>query len=93
MHIDTSWGGGFNATVTVTNTSTTSATKAWSVSWAWPSGQSVASMWNAVSTASGSTETATNEPYNGAIAASGSVSFGFQGNGSSATPPLTCTAS
>jgi len=93
MHIDTSWGGGFNATVTVTNTSTTNATKAWSVSWAWPSGQSVASMWNSVSTASGSTETATNEPYNGAIAASGSISFGFQGSGASATPPLSCTAS
>jgi len=93
MHIDTSWGGGFNATVTVTNTSTTNATKAWSVSWAWPSGQGVASMWNAVGTASGTTETATNEPYNGAIAASGSTSFGFQGSGSSATPPITCTAS
>lgn len=93
MHIDTSWGGGFNATVTVTNTSTTTATKAWSVSWAWPGGQSVASMWNAVGAASGSTETATSETYNAAIPASGSTSFGFQANGGTATPPISCTAS
>jgi endoglucanase len=93
MHVDSSWGGGFNATVTVTNTSTTSATKAWSVSWAWPSGQSIASIWNATGTASGSTETAVNQSYNGAIAPSGSTSFGFQANGGAATPPLSCTAS
>jgi len=93
MHIDSSWGGGFNATVTVTNTSTTTATKSWSVSWTWPGGQTVASMWNATSTASGSSETATSQSYNGAIAPAGSTSFGFQGNGGAATPALTCTAS
>ncbi|WP_369015795.1 cellulase family glycosylhydrolase [Actinocrinis puniceicyclus] len=92
MHVDTSWTGGFNATVTVTNTSTSTATSSWKVSWTWSGGQTVGSMWNAVSTASGSTETATNEPYNGAIPASGSTSFGFQANGGSATPILTCTA-
>ncbi len=92
MHIDTSWTGGFNATVTVTNTSTTTATKTWKVTWTWPGGQTVNSMWNAVSTASGTSETATNEPYNGAIAASGSTSFGFQASGGTANPVLTCTA-
>src|SRR6185312_12871630 len=63
-HIDSSWGGGFNVTVTVTNTSTTKTTAGWSVGWTWAGGQSVASMWNALGTASGSNETATNEPYN-----------------------------
>ena len=66
--------------------------QAWKVSWTWPGGQTVNSMWNAVSTASGSSETATNEPYNGAIAASGSTSFGLQASGGSANPVLTCSA-
>jgi endoglucanase len=93
MHVDSSWGGGFNVTVTVTNTSTTSTTKSWSVGWTWPSGQSIVSIWNATGTASGANETATNQSYNGAIAPSGSTTFGFQANGAAATPPLTCSAS
>jgi len=93
MHIDSSWGGGFNATVTVTNTSTTTTTKGWSVGWTWPSGQSIGSIWNANSSVTGSTVTATNQAYNGALAPSASTSFGFQANGGSANPPLSCTAS
>ncbi len=93
IHIDSSWGGGFNATVTVTNTSTTSATTSWSVKWTWAGGQTVQSIWNAMGTASGTSYTAANAPYNGAIAPSGSTSFGFQSNGSAATPALNCTAS
>ncbi|WP_034261682.1 cellulase family glycosylhydrolase [Actinospica robiniae] len=92
-HIDSSWGGGFNVTVTVTNTSTTKTTAGWSVGWTWSGGQSVASMWNAVSAVSGSNETATNEPYNGALAPGAATSFGFQATGGSATPALSCTAS
>jgi endoglucanase len=92
IHIDTSWSSGFNATVTVTNTSTTTATKSWVVSWTWPSGQSVVSMWNATSAATGSSQTATSQSFNAAIPASGSTSFGFQANGAATTPLLTCTA-
>lgn len=92
IHIDSAWTGGFNATVTVTDTGT-AATKAWSVGWTWPGGQTVVSMWNAVSTASGSAERAASESYNGVLAAAGSTSFGFQANGGSTMPPLTCTAS
>lgn len=92
-HIDSSWGGGFNVTVTVTNTSTTKTTAGWSVGWTWAGGQSVASMWNAVSAVSGSNETATNEPYNGVLAPGAATSFGFQGTGGAATPALSCTAS
>jgi len=93
IHIDSSWAGAFNATVTVTNTSTTSTSKSWSVKWTWPGGQSVQSIWNATGTASGSSYTATNTAYNGALAPSASTSFGFQANGSAATPSLNCTAS
>jgi cellulose 1,4-beta-cellobiosidase len=89
--IDSSWGSGFNGTVTVTNSGTV-ATKSWTVKWTWPGSQTFVNKWNANVTQSGTAVTATNLTYNGAIAPAGSVSFGFQVNGASATPTLTCSA-
>jgi len=91
MHIDSQWNGGFTATVTVTNTATT-ATTGWSVSWTWPANQSVVNMWNANNQPSGQIQTATNLNYNGNVAPAQSTTFGFQANGSTTSPPLTCTA-
>jgi cellulase/cellobiase CelA1 len=90
-HTDSAWGGGFTTTVTVTAGS--SAISAWTVKWTWPSGQSIASLWNANVSTSGSAVTATSMSYNGAIAAGGNTTFGLQGNGNAPTPTLTCTAS
>ncbi|WP_377268601.1 cellulose binding domain-containing protein [Peterkaempfera sp. SMS 1(5)a] len=92
-HVDSQWNTGFNATVTVTNTGT-AATHSWKVGWTWPGSQTVASYWNAGLTQSGAAVTAANLGYNGAVAASGSTSFGFNANGAAPTtaPVFTCTA-
>src|ERR1035437_4194657 len=89
-HVDNSWTGGFQATVTVTAGS--SAITGWTVNWTWPSGQSITNFWNATITSSASAVTAKNAGYNGALGAAGSTTFGMQLNGSAVTPALSCTA-
>ena len=91
IRIDNSWNGGFTGTVTVTN-SGTAATKSWTVTWTWPGSQTFVNTWNATVTQSGTAVTARNMSYNGTIGAGGNTAFGFQANGSSATPTLTCSA-
>ncbi|WP_441246879.1 glycoside hydrolase family 6 protein [Kitasatospora sp. McL0602] len=88
------WGSGFTANVTVTNTGT-SPTKSWVVSWKWGGNQQLAGSWNTTASQSGTTVTATNLSYNGALAAGASTAFGFQGSysGSNSAATLTCTAS
>jgi cellulose 1,4-beta-cellobiosidase len=76
----------------VTNTGTGS-TAGWRVTWTWPGSQSIVNYWNAAVTSSGTSVTATNVSYNGAIAGGGNTTFGIQLNGASTTPTLTCTAS
>uniref|UniRef100_UPI0035A25764 cellulose binding domain-containing protein n=1 Tax=Microbispora amethystogenes TaxID=1427754 RepID=UPI0035A25764 len=85
-----SWGGGFQSEVTVRAGS--SAVNGWTVKWAWPGGQTISSLWNGVSSGSGSSVTVRNESYNGSIAAGGSTTFGFTANGTAATPTATCTS-
>ncbi len=92
MKIDSSWGTGFTATVTVTN-SGTAATSAWTVTWTWPGSQTFTNYWNAAITQSGAAVTAKSLSYNGAIGAGGNTTFGMQVNGSSASPTLSCSAS
>jgi endoglucanase len=91
FQITQQWQGGFDATVTITNTGTT-ATAGWTVTWQIPSGQQLNSVWNAASSQSGQTETATNESYNGTIPPAGSTSFGLQGSGSTTVPVISCSA-
>jgi cellulose 1,4-beta-cellobiosidase len=78
----------------VTNTGT-AATKGWKVTWTWGGNQQITNSWNATVTSSGSSVTAVNLGYNGAIAAGGNTTFGIQASytGSNAAPTLTCTAS
>jgi chitodextrinase len=87
------WDTGFTANVTVTNTGA-AATKSWQVKWTWPGNQQVSSMWNATGTQSGTSETATNLSYNGAIAPAQNTTFGFQASysGSNGVPTPTCSA-
>jgi len=89
-HIDNSWTGGFQSTVTVTAGS--SAITAWTVTWTWPSGQTMVNFWNASVTTSGSSVTVKNLSYNGSLGAGGNTTFGMQLNGSSVTPTMTCSA-
>ncbi|HEY5487252.1 MAG TPA: cellulose binding domain-containing protein [Candidatus Limnocylindrales bacterium] len=93
MHVDNQWANGFTATVTVTNTGTV-AIKTWKVTWTWPGNQAISNSWNATVTSSGTSVTAANQSYNGAIAAGGNVTFGFQASftGTNTVPTLTCSA-
>ncbi|HEY0755907.1 MAG TPA: glycoside hydrolase family 9 protein [Ktedonobacteraceae bacterium] len=81
------WSGGFGATITITNTST-SALNGWSLVFTFPGGQTVTQGWSGTFTQSGSKVTITNLSYNGSIAPGASVSPGFNGSwsGSNANP-------
>ena len=69
----------FGAAITIQNTGTTAWTS-WSLTWAFANGQTVSSLWNGIETQSGANVTVTNEPYNGSVAAGGTVSgVGFNG--------------
>ncbi len=93
LHIDNQWDAGFTATVTVTAGST--AINGWKVTWSWPGSQQETSAWSATVTQTGSSVTATNLSYDGAVPADGSTTFGLQGSATAAftLPTLTCTAS
>ncbi|MEN3308269.1 MAG: endo,4-beta-xylanase [Micromonosporaceae bacterium] len=85
------WNTGFQATVTVQNGS--AARSSWTVSWAFPNGQTITQLWNGTFTQSGSAVTVRNASYNGSLGTSASTSFGFTGNwsGSNGAPSsLTC---
>ncbi|WP_377271388.1 endo-1,4-beta-xylanase [Peterkaempfera sp. SMS 1(5)a] len=92
-HLDSDWGSGFNASVTVSNTGT-AATKSWQVTWTWAGNQKITNAWNATATQSGASVTAVSMSYNGTVPAGQSTSFGFQGSnsGPNGAPTLSCTA-
>jgi endonuclease YncB( thermonuclease family) len=73
------WQGGFQATVTVRNTGTTT-TNGWTLRWNFANGESVREMWNASPRQFGATVDAVNADYNPQIAPGGSVEVGFNGN-------------
>ncbi|HJP77476.1 MAG TPA: cellulose binding domain-containing protein [Pseudonocardiaceae bacterium] len=84
--VTSNWSGGFQASVTVTNTGTAPITS-WTVTGTFPGSQTVANSWNATVTQSGAQLSAANAGYNGSLAAGGSTSWGMTVNG--ADQPLT----
>ncbi|MGA2652693.1 MAG: cellulose binding domain-containing protein [Terracidiphilus sp.] len=69
----------FGAAITIENTGTTAWTS-WTLTWTFANGQSVSQLWNGIETQSGANVTVKNEPYNGSVAAGGSVTgVGFNG--------------
>ena len=86
-----SWPGGFQGEVTVR--AGNSSINGWTVTMSFPGGTTINQLWNGRLSGSGSNYTVSNETWNGSIGANGSVSFGFLGSGSPATPTVTCTAS
>jgi len=88
--VTSSWQGGFQGEVKVT--AGPAAIKGWTVSLAYPAAQTIQQGWNATVSASGSTVTATNVGYNGALAAGASTTFGFIGSGASTVPAASCRA-
>ncbi|WP_087508284.1 glycoside hydrolase family 6 protein [Cellulomonas iranensis] len=74
-----SWNSGFTASVRVKNTGTT-ALSGWTLRFAFANGQTVQQGWSATWAQSGSTVTATNAAWNGALAPGASVDIGFNGS-------------
>ncbi len=74
------WDTGANINVTIKN-NTTTAINGWTLAWSLPSGQSIANMWNAAYTTSGSTISVTNLSHTATIPGGGGTqSFGFNLN-------------
>jgi len=83
------WTGGFVETVTVTATRPLTG---WRVTLGLPSGATVTGSWSTTLSGSSGTVVASNVAYNGTLAAGGSTSFGFQGNGSPSGMTASCSA-
>mgnify|MGYP001228060597 CR=1 FL=1 len=82
-----SWDGGFQAEIEVTNTGTSSL-PTWMVMWGQASGNSITNLWNGVLASDGDMIMVTNTAWNGNIPPGGSVAFGFTSDGS---PPTWAT--
>jgi hypothetical protein len=96
VHVDAQWGdtqdwAGSVLTVTVTNPASTAATT-WTATSRMADGQSVGSIWNAVSIGSGVSLVARNDTGNGALAPGGSTTFGVYLRGGSQIPSFTCSS-
>ncbi|WP_447008498.1 cellulose binding domain-containing protein [Saccharothrix isguenensis] len=87
--IASSWQGGFQAEVTVTNRGATGI-NGWTVSWAKPGGQTVTSLWNGRWTQTATSVSVDDVGWNGTLAAGASGSFGYVASGATSTPELTC---
>ncbi|MEW2146670.1 cellulose binding domain-containing protein [Micromonospora vinacea] len=85
------WNGGFVANVSVT--AGTAALTGWRVTLTLPSGATVSSLWNGVSSGTSGTITVANQSYNGRLAAGQATSFGFQGTGGGSGTTASCTGS
>ena len=84
--VSSTWPGGFGAAVAVTNLG--DPVTSWSLTFDFPSGQTVSQLWNGVVSQSGSTVTVRNAGWNGSIATGATASFGFNGAGSGAAPAV-----
>jgi hypothetical protein len=85
--ITSSWSGGFQGDVSITNTGT-AAINGWRLVWTFANGQQIGQIWNATQTTAAATVTATNLSWNAALAPAGSASFGFiaSWNGTNSKP-------
>lgn len=83
------WSDGFGVTITITNTGTTTI-NGWSLTFAFPNGQTITQLWNGSFTQSGANVTVTNLSYNGTLAPGTTLTSnpGFNGswNGSNNAP-------
>jgi cellulase/cellobiase CelA1 len=86
--VQSQWNGGFVANVNVT--AGTTALNGWRVTLTLPSGTSISSVWNAVTSGTSGTVTLTNQSYNGPLAAGQATSFGFQGTGTGSGATAVC---
>ncbi|KAB1921340.1 cellulose-binding protein, partial [Micromonospora sp. ALFpr18c] len=87
------WPGGFQAEVTVANTTTTTL-NGWTVGLTLASGQAISSLWNGTNTGTTGSVTVRNAAYNGTVGPNASTTFGYTATGNGATAPgaITCTS-
>ena len=84
------WDGGWQGNVSVT--ATDEALDGWTLSWTWPGDQTVSSHWNVDLSVSGSSVTAADVGWNGAVASGQTREvFGFIGTGEAVSPQVTCS--
>lgn len=86
VKIDNAWQGGYQASVTVTNTGS-AALNPWTATWTVPSGVTLSSGWNATVTQSGTTFTAQAPSWAAPLAPGASATIGFTANGPSSPAP------
>ena len=80
-----SWPGGFQAAITIQNTSST-AWSSWILTWSFANGQTINGLWNGAASQSGGNVTVRNLSYNGSIPAGGSYNgVGFTGTWNNTT--------
>ncbi|MEP7766239.1 cellulose binding domain-containing protein, partial [Sanguibacter sp. 26GB23] len=85
------WNSGFTGSVKITNTSTTALT-AWTLGFTFPAGQQINQGWSAIFTQTATTVTATNQAWNGTLAAGATIDIGFNATHTGTnTPPTTFT--
>ncbi|WP_231926821.1 glycoside hydrolase family 9 protein [Micromonospora siamensis] len=88
-YVTSDWSTGFTATITITNTGTTTIT-GWTLGFSFPtSGQKVGGGWSANYTQTGAAVTASNLSYNGTLAPGASTSIGFNGSYTGSNPKPT----
>jgi hypothetical protein len=82
----------FGAAITIVNNG--AALNNWSLTWAFANGQTVSQLWNGIETQSGANVAVTDEPYNAAIPAGGSLTgIGFNGTWNGVTNAIPTTFS
>ncbi|MFD8597179.1 glycoside hydrolase family 9 protein [Kitasatospora sp. NPDC059646] len=83
--VDSAWGNGFTATVTVKNTGAATVS-GWTLGWVFGGDQRISGAWNATVSQAGSAVTARDAGWNATLAPGASASFGFQATYSGANP-------
>jgi cellulase/cellobiase CelA1 len=81
-----SWSGGFQGTVTVTNSGSSTMAR-WTVRLMFAAGQTVSQVWNGSYTQSGGQVTVMNAGWNGTLPPGATATFGFLANGDGSAPP------
>jgi hypothetical protein len=92
--VPSSWSGGFQGQVVVTDTGN-SPVNGWTLSWTFPGDQDITSLWGGNETQSGETITVTNASYDGTIDPGASTTIGFNATDSgtnTAPSSVTCTS-
>jgi endoglucanase len=84
--VDSSWPGGFTASVKLTNAGTTPVS-GWTLTWTAAPGQGLVNGWNATVSQSGSTVTARAPSWAQPIAPGGTWTVGYQGSGPASPAP------